>query len=458
MSPFNIAFRSFVSTLMLLFAVNTVSFAQQEDLPELRPAESFSGFETQSSNLVLKGAVTNLTVSKGRSQIVKFAQPVTRVSIADPEIADVVALSPDQVMINGRQRGATSFIVWDENGQEGIFDLLVQNDTSELMDTINKIAPGEPIETRITDDSFIVSGEVSNSVILDQIRQVAYGYGYRGENFIDLTDTPQIQVALKVQVIEMTTDVARTIKTAFDFIDTRTNDVVIHRLYDAFEATDARPVQTNPTNVGGVSGVIDFGNMLDTAFDLNEIETKTNILAEPELITTHGRTASFLAGGEFPFIKGITNNGQVQIEFKEFGVKLDFTPWVNVKSGLIEMKIAPEVSSLDNSNCIDTAASGNLTQLVCGLLKRRTETTVQLRNGEGLMISGILNKQENDSFAKIPFIGDIPILGRLFNNSFTDHLETELIVMVRPTIINKKQHVGKYIERSTLSQKVSERP
>jgi len=446
-------------TAMLIIGmldVVTVANAQQPAPNSAKPAETSSPKTVLPSRQVpvLEGAVTTLTVAKGHSQIVKFAQPVARVSIADPAVADVVALAPDQVMINGRQRGVTSFIVWDETGQEGVFDLVVQNDTAEMLSAIDNVAPDEAIDVRVTDDSFIISGQVSNSVLLDQIRQIAYGYGYRDTNFIDLTDTPQTQIALKVKIVEMSRSLARTIKTAFEF---QGDDFIVSRLPSAWDpAGTVRRIAANSTNEGGLTGILDFGTLMDTAFDFQDVENKVHILAEPELITTHGRPAKFLAGGEFPFIGGVTNNGQVRIEFKEFGVKLDFTPWVNMRSGLIELKIAPEVSSLDTSNCVDTA-TGNLTQLVCGLLKRRTETTVQLRDGEGLMISGILKREENDTFRKIPFISKIPILGQLFQNSETDHTDTELLVLVTPKILNRQTHVGQYIEPSTVPQKVSQK-
>ncbi len=404
---------------------------------------------------------TPINLTKGRSKIIKFAQPLQRVSIADPQLADIIPLEPEQLMVNGLQRGVTSLIVWDEFGREGIFDLNINNDTSELRNAINEIAPDEDIQLRITDDSFVVSGQASSSVILDEIRQLAGAYGYRDENFVDLTETPIPQVVLSVKIVEMGRSTARDIKTSF-FTDAG-NSFSLTRLANNLEGGDstffrsqARPVSqfssagaisraTNgiiparplsvtqqASNLGGITGsLLGFNNTpVGFSWDILENQGKLSTLAEPKLVSTHGRQASFLAGGEFPFVSGINFNGSPILEFKEYGVILNFTPWVNVRTGMIELNIAPEVSSLDSSNCV-VIATGN----VCGLIKRATETTVQLQDGESLMISGILSKREEENFAKVPFIADIPIIGNLFKNPSTSKQDTELIVVVQPKII-----------------------
>ncbi|MBX2860887.1 MAG: pilus assembly protein N-terminal domain-containing protein [Vampirovibrio sp.] len=402
---------------------------------------------------VLKGGITSLKVTRGRSQIIKFAQPIPRVSIADPTLADVIPLAPDQLMINGKERGVTSLVVWDENGQEGIFDLYIEKDTTELLKAIESIAPNEKIDVHITDDSFILSGQVSNSVILEEIRQLAAAYGYRDENFKDITETPVPQVILEVKIAEASRTVLDSLKTAFSETGT---GVTLSRLSGGFDGnilsnglarsgaglipgsgfnalrTPDQFLQglNNNNNIGGILGTFRDQNF-NVAFDLLSSDGKVTVLAEPKLVCTHGRTASFLAGGEFPFISGVDQNGSPIIQFREFGVRLAFTPWIAVRTNRIELKVEPEVSELDRSNCLQTAAG-----LVCGLRQRRTETTVELRNGESLMISGILEKSEENNFAKVPFIADVPILGALFKNADFTKRDRELMVVITPHIVN----------------------
>lgn len=393
------------------------------------------------STPTLQGSVTSVRVTRGRSQIVKFAQPIMRISIAEPTVADVIPLSPDQIMINGKLRGVTSLIVWDENGQEGIFDLYVQNDTSELLDAVKAIAPNEKIQARVTDDSFILSGQVSSTVVLDEIRKTAAAYGFRKDQFVDLTDTPVPQVILEVKIAEIRRSVLRNLNHGFAFNNLgRTGKTTLAgSRFDTLGTEDAPgrlgslPQLLNPS-VGGLTNAIihQAGNLqLMHRFDLLETSGKINLLANPTLVCTHGRTADFLAGGEFPFVGAVDQNGSPIISFKEFGVKLKFTPWISVKSGRVELKVEPEVSSLDTTNCVAAAAG---TQ-VCGIAKRRTETTVELQDNESLMISGILTRDEQNTFSKTPFIGNVPVLGNLFKSADMNKQDRELVVIITPRIV-----------------------
>ena len=366
----------------------------------------------------LQGTVTSIRVTRGRSQIVKFAQPVMRLSIADPVVADIIPLGPDQIMINGKQRGVTSLIVWDENGQEGIFDLYIQNDTSELLDAVHSISPQEKIQARVTDDSFILSGQVSNSVILDEIRKTAAAYGYRDDKFVDLTDTPVPQVVLEVRVAEASRSVGRELGTAFT---QRSKPLTMNKLV--------------ATNLESLTGTLFRNEGFNVAWSLLETKGKVNTLANPSLVCTHGRTASFLAGGEFPYVASVSQNGSPLIQFKEFGVKLNFTPWVSPASGRIELSVSPEVSNIDSTRC----QTSNGIQ-VCGILKRTATTTVDLMDGETLMISGILSREENNDFSNVPFITSLPILGNLFKNGNMNKLDREMVVVITPHIIKPSDY------------------
>ncbi len=404
----------------------------------------------------LQGSVTSIHVTRGRSQIVKFAQPIMRLSIAEPSVADIIPLSPDQIMVNGKLRGVTSLIVWDENGQEGIFDLYVQNDSSELLDAVNTVAPNEKIQARVTDDSFILSGQVSSSVVLDEIRKTATAYGYRDDKFIDLTDTPVPQVLLEVRIAEANRSIGRELKTAYQLRST-TGDLNIIRLANpldsAFLSNINRgtsgitpsafgPIQTNQAsnNAGGSTGSFSPFSRMNVMWDMLETSGKLNTLANPTLVCTHGRSASFLAGGEFPYVAGTDQNGSPIIQFKEFGVKLGFTPWIAIKSGRIELKVSPEVSNVDFSNCQTT--TGGIQ--VCGIAKRSTDTTVELMDGETLMISGILSREEQNTFSKVPFIGNLPILGNFFKNADMSKSDRELVVVITPHIV-KAADYGKVL-------------
>ncbi len=408
----------------------------------------------------LQGTVTSIRVTRGRSQIVKFAQPVMRLSIADPVVADIIPLGPDQIMINGKQRGVTSLIVWDENGQEGIFDLYIQNDTSELLDAVHAISPHEKIQARVTDDSFILSGQVSNSVILDEIRKTAAAYGYRDDKFVDLTDTPVPQVVLEVRVAEASRSIGRDLGTSFS---QHSQAMTLNRNLAAPDSTVISSLSRttlglipgskglapgNSTkalmaqsvnNVGGLTGTLFRNEAFDFAWNLLETHGKVNTLANPSLVCTHGRTASFLAGGEFPYVASVSQTNVPSIQFKEFGVKLNFTPWVSPVSGRIELSVTPEVSNIDSSTC-----QNNNGFQVCGIAKRSANTTVDLQDGETLMISGILSREEQNSFTSVPFVNSLPVIGNFFKNAHNQKLDRELVVVITPHII-KPSDYGKVL-------------
>jgi pilus assembly protein CpaC len=407
--------------------------------------EGTSSFSLDSSQPVTE-QLTKIYVTRGRSQILKFAHSVVRLSIADPGLADIIPLSPNEIMINGRLRGVTSLIVWDTNGQEGIFDLHIQNDTSELLETVNLIAPNEAIKTRITDDSFIISGQLSNTIVLEEIKKAASAYGFRDDKFVDLTDTPSPQVLLEVRIAEASKSVGSILKTSFS---QQNGNLRLTRLASAPDSTiignlgratagivPAAPIHIlqSASNIGGVTGTAQFADNWRGVWDLLETNGKINTLANPSLVCTHGRTASFLAGGEFPFVGSVDQNGSPIIQFKEFGVKLNFTPWISMRSKRIEIKVQPEVSNLDSSNCVSTSGSP-----VCGILKRSTDTTVELTDGETLMISGILSREEQNNYSMVPFIHKVPILGSLFKNGQMSRNDRELVVIITPHIMEVKK-------------------
>jgi pilus assembly protein CpaC len=422
-------------------SLNSAAEASSASAPEPQNTDSSS----------LQASASKILVTRGRSQIVRFAQPVARLSIADPSLADIIPLAPDQIMINGKLRGTTSLIVWDENGQEGIFDLNVRNDATELMEAVQNIAPNENVQAHVTDDSFILSGAVSSAMMLDEIRKTASAYGYRDDHFIDLTDTPVPQITLDVRMAEANRSVGRILKTSFggsgssiatSRVSSNLDTTVLGKLPLSNGLTPGRAGagiapqdiinSLTSTNIGGNTGFY-RGKSFSAVWDLLETSGQLNTLANPSLVCTHGRTASFLAGGEYPFVGGVSQaSGSPIIQFKEFGVKLKFTPWISPVSGRIEIQVAPEVSSLDNTNCVTTNGSP-----VCGILKRSTDTTVQLADGESLMISGILNREEQKSFQKVPFIGNVPVLGAMFKNSNTVKNDRELVVIITPHILKK---------------------
>lgn len=429
------------SQLLLALSLSLLASLGAMALPDGAKAlaQSTARLSSQSLGLAANGSASRplpVVISKGRSQLLSSVngQGIARVAIADPNLADVVPIAPNQLMLNAKQRGVTSLIMWSQQGQATYYELRVENDTSELMKAIEALSPGEALQVRVTDDSVVVSGQASNSVILDEIRQLAGAYGYRDAAFVNLTETATPQVSLKVRIAELNRSVGKELKIGLGL---NSDNLAVTKL-DSF-------LPTNPINIGqlpianinrtggflGATGFQPFTNLdVQARFDLLETQGKLKTLAEPTLLCTHGRTASFVAGGEFPFVSGVGVNGVPTIEFKEFGVKLMFTPWIATRTGRVEMRVMPEVSSIDTTLAINT--QGNQ---IFGLATRKTDTTVDLADGQSLVISGLLSREEQNTLSQIPYAGNLPVIGPLFRNRSGSNSERELIIIVTPTII-----------------------
>jgi pilus assembly protein CpaC len=380
----------------------------------------------------VKGGITDIRATVGKSQIIQFAQPIKRLSITDPSLADLILLSPTQMIMNGKAAGVTSLIIWDETDQPAFFDLYVQNDTSDLMDAFRKVAPDEPINIKITDDgNVILSGTISSTIVRDQLKKISEAYGYA---LIDVAESPVPQVVLELRIAE----ISRSVTKNFNFF------YKVAAWADLpFTLDQWAPLSQRDPN-GGIGGQWD-GNSIngftaaifkpDARFQgvIRMAQTRglLNILAEPKLVSTNGREALFDAGQSVPVPTGVDQNGNLAYEYKDVGVKVTFTPWIAEKSQRVELKVMPEVSEIDPSVTIQQANGVT----IYGFRKRSATTTVELENGETLMMAGLITRRNTNSKTGAPFFSDIPIIGNFLQQSTFDKSESELVIMVTPKII-----------------------
>ena len=414
-----------------------------------------------------------LQITQSRSEVLKFKSPISRVSVADPNILDVIPLDPEQFILNGKARGATTLLLWDKNGQEGQILVRVNAANEELLDLVHHInnepIPRSAVQTLITDDSVVFSGKADSTSQVDKLVKAAKAFGYKDDNIIDLTDASAMQVSLKVRVTEASREVVRNLSatvgyTTPQFAVTKLgNNVDLQRFLAALTGSVVAgggqqqasggsaatngivpnvlggrraplPAIINSQTVGGLttSYLPSWNKNLQFAFDFLETNGKLKTLAEPTLVVAHGQEANFLAGGEIPFVSGTDRNGGPILSFKEYGVKLRFKPRVMTDGNRMTMEIEPEVSTLDQTNCVNSNG-----QPVCGILKRSTKTLVELNNNETLFISGIITQDEQDFVQKIPYMGDLPIIGPLFRNKNNRKNQRELLIVVTPTVVKK---------------------
>ncbi len=378
----------------------------------------------------------NLTVPSGKSVILESKTPIKRFSIAEPRIADVIILTPWQIYVTGKSPGVTSLCFWGEgNKLSAVFDVEVTADVASLKDKIHKIFPYEKgVQVTATQDGIILSGEVSNATTLSQLLSVAGSYlppgkqGEKGESdkqkLINLLEVGGVQqVMLEVRVSEMSKTLIRQLGINFSAIGRQGTDGSL-----SFISTLVDPT-TNPlsTIINGtrISQDVTYTALIDAL----EEHDLLKVLAAPTLITMSGKKANFLAGGEYPIPVPGTATSSTTIEYKTYGVALNFLPTVLGK-GRINMEVAPEVSDLDYTNAVSLSG-----YVVPGLTLRRVSTNIELADGQSFAIAGLLKDEVKDIVKKFPFFGDIPVLGALFKSSDFQKNQTELVIIVTPHLV-----------------------
>ena len=409
--------------------------------------------------LDLPTAEAVLRVFAGRSLLVTSPEPLARISVSDPTIASAVITSANQVLIHGKVPGSVTLLLWDEQERSRAFDLQVEFDIRKLRETILQVFPDQKIEVGQLGSSIVLTGTVSSEEIMEQATSLGLTHAENVVNLLRMAPAGEKEsVLLQVVFAEVnrsaiqelginifSTGAGNTIGT----VTTQQFDAPIGSLGAVPAAVVGGTVQAPSIIAGGIGNplsntpaVFGLNNLLNILLfrpDANlgvtiralEQRNLLEILAEPNLLAIDGSEASFLAGGEFPFpvLQGGGDFSAVTIVFKEFGVRLRFTPNIQ-EDGTILLKVVPEVSALDFANGLTVSGF-----LVPALSTRRAETEVALRDGQTFAIAGLIDNRLSEIAAKIPFLGDLPVIGRLFRSRAKNHSKTELLVLVTPHIV-----------------------
>jgi pilus assembly protein CpaC len=411
-----------VVSLWLLFPIMVRS---QE-----RPQGAIRTYTPQKLNLVV-----------GRSLVIDTPAAVKRVSLANPEIADTVVISPRQIYLTGKAPGTTNLTLWGTDDRVySVFDVAVSADLSQLKEKLQEILPGENLKVIAAHDSLTLSGEASSTSNLSQA--MAISEAFAPKKVVNLAQVGGVnQVMLEVRVAEISRSLARRLGFNFSAVTEGGGFGVslLNNLSSVVHPLDALVLPTiNPalapfaqTFSNSINGLFRFhkGDTTWTGFiDALKENGLVKILAEPTLVTLNGQEARFLAGGEFP-VPVPQDRDVITITFKPFGVGLSFTPTV-LSNDKISMRVAPEVSELDFS--IAVVFQGFV---VPGLTTRRAATVIELADGQSFAIAGLLRDSVRESVSKFPVLGDIPILGALFRSTSFQKNETELIIIVTPHLV-----------------------
>ena len=367
----------------------------------------------------------NVELVKGKSLLIETPVALKRVSLADPEIADALVISPRQLYLTGKAVGTTNLTLWAENERVfALYDLVVSPDLSRLKEKFHEILPGEDIRVTATHDAITLFGSISSTAKLSQALEVARAFA--PEKVVNLLQVAGVhQVMLEVRVAEMSRSVSK--RLGFNF--------AVNTAGAAFGVSQLNRLTTFDNFVTEIGAAINAlfriqtgGVTLTSFIDALKEHGLVKILAKPTLVTLSGQEASFLAGGEFP-IPVPQQEDTITIEFKTFGVALSFTPTV-LSEQQISLRVAPEVSELDFANAVSISGF-----VVPALTTRRASTVVELADGQSFAIAGLLDESVREFVSKFPLLGDIPILGALFRSVSFQKSETELVIIVTPHLV-----------------------
>lgn len=375
----------------------------------------------------------------GRSLVISSPTRIKRISLADPNIAEAIVVSPTQVLVNGKTPGGVSLLLWDEADQSQAFEVSVDIDVLGLSQKIHEVFPAENVHIDTSKDVVILTGKISSAAVADKILEVVKGAAPKVTSMMEVPVAPAGQILLQVKFAEV--DRTKIDQLGFNFISlpgAKNVGTVSTQQFgppQLASVTGGRSAVNSTVSLSDLLNVFIFRPDINFAATIKALSERNvlQILAEPNLMTQSGKDASFLAGGEFPFpiLQGVGAGGAagITIQFREFGVRLGFTPTLT-PDGSIHLKVKPEVSSLDFSNALTIQGF-----LIPALSTRRVESEMDLKDGQSFAIAGLVDNRVTEQFQKIPGIGDIPILGKLFQSKTLNRSNSELLVLVTPRIV-----------------------
>ena len=385
-----------------------------------------------------RAAPAQISITFGKSKVLDSTETIQRVSVTDTKVADVVIISPHQVLINGKRPGMTSLIIWKEDGTHNVFDLWITPNVELVRERLDHFLPNQDIEVDADRDKIVLSGEVFDIETMERVISVVKPHSPEFINLMKIKGPQQVQLQVRIALVSrpalreagISFSGARRDEAA-GFVDAPGSGVT-EFLTGISPVIPPSPLfAAFPGGFGLLlslsSAALDDQASVATFLSLLESQGFAKTLAEPTLVALSGQTASFLSGGEFPV--AIVTDDNTYFEFKPFGVRLDFTPTV-LADETICLKVAPEV--IEGDFTPGTAAA---VLTVPRPNAQRAETTIMLKDGQTFVIAGLLQDKIDSQIQKIPILGSIPILGALFRQVRHSRTETELLITVTPHLV-----------------------
>jgi pilus assembly protein CpaC len=407
------------------------------------PVVLAQGTPQESTGLTNQDSTNDLSVTVGKSVLVDCTKRVERVSVGLGEYAEATAVSPTEILVNGKAPGETSLIIWEAGGLRQIFNVSVRAGAlvpPERLEAIRRELrselPGQPLKITTENGAVFLRGTVKDLASSDRAVQIA-NVGGKVVNLLYVqVPAGDPQILLKVRFASV--DRSKSRQLGLNLFSTGLGNTIGAISTGQFTP----PSVSTPSGTTGASATISnalnlmaFYPGINLGATIEALESKglVQVLAEPNVMAENGKQASFLAGGEYPYpvVQGTSGSSgpTISIQFKEYGVRLNFIPTITPR-GTIRLQVAPEVSSLDFTNAVQLSGF-----TVPAIDTRKVKTEVELQDGQSFAIGGLLDNRDTETFQKIPFLGDIPILGKFFQSISTTKTNTELIVFVTPEIV-----------------------
>jgi pilus assembly protein CpaC len=375
------------------------------------------------------GVDGNLIVTVGMSMIIDSPVAVVKISIANGDLAEAVAVNPQEILINGKAPGETSLIVWQQGGTRLVYDLMVRISTQKLDNARQQVArdfPDEDISVTFDNDTAFVRGSVKDTFEAARIMAIAGTLG-KAVNLLRVNvPVQEAQILLKVKFADVD-------RNASQQIGLNLASLALNQPTAGTLSPGSSVGGTGTFSLSDALNVLLFTKSFNLSATINALQTKNQLqmLAEPNVMATNGKEASFLSGGQFPVpsVQSGANTGAISVIYEPYGIQLKFLPRITPR-GTIMLAVTPEVSSLDFANSVTIAGT-----TVPALTVRRIDTVVELEPGQSFVIAGLLDNETTRTLSKIPGLGDIPLLGKLFQSRSITKSNTELLVIVTPELV-----------------------
>jgi pilus assembly protein CpaC len=377
-----------------------------------------------------------LKMTIGKSVVVDYPSDIRQISTSDPAIVDAVAVTTREVLLHGKAHGSATIIVWAKSGQRTFYNVTVEHNLEPIKRLLSETFPGEDIHVQSARDSISLIGHVSSKEVADRAVAVCTPLAKSVVNNLQVAVAPvEKQIILRVKFAELNRAAGQSL--GVNLISTGAGNTFGRTTTGQFSAPlpggEVGGTQKPTFSLSDALNIFAFRPDLNIGAYIKALQNQDilQILAEPNLVTTNGKEASFLVGGEFPVpvLQGGGNSGAVTIQFREFGIRLTFLPTVTANN-TIKMYVKPEVSTIDIANSVSVSGF-----TIPALATRRMETNIELGPGQSFVIAGLIDDRVAESIQKIPGLASIPVLGVLFKTRTEKKSKSELVVLVTPEIV-----------------------